>query len=249
MRPDGRKFLSLMSNFGIVRYLFILAIALVAYACNLSVVGNGTVASRTVSVGEFDEIEVSGAFEIFIRQSNSCGLEIELDENLFQYLDIDDGGGELDISSDRTIRKAEARNLYITVRDLEKIQINGANELETRGGIRGKNLEVEANGASEMRLEFYGERLRIKANGGSELRFKGEVDDLEIEVNGASEIESLEMLALRADVDVSGAAEVKLWVEDQLDVSANGASEVEYRGNPKISKNTYGASSVNQIDR
>ncbi|MCE2495556.1 MAG: DUF2807 domain-containing protein [Flavobacteriales bacterium] len=163
-------------------------------------------------------------------------MEIELDENLFQYLDIDENGRELEISGERTIRKAEARNIYITVRDLQKININGANELETRGGIRGKSLKVEANGASEMRLEFYGEHLRVHANGGSELRFKGEVDDLEIEVNGASEIESLEMRALRADVDVSGAADVKLWAVDKLQVNASGASEVNTAETRKSAK-------------
>ena len=87
-----------------------------------------------------------------------------------------------------------------------------------------------------MRLEFYGEHLRVHANGGSELRFKGEVDDLEIEVNGASEIESLEMRALRADVDVSGAADVKLWAVDKLQVNASGASEVNTAETRKSAK-------------
>ena len=64
MRSDVWKFLSLLDKFELMRYLSILLIAFVAYSCNPGVVGNGNVTSRTIPVGEFDEIEVSGAFEI-----------------------------------------------------------------------------------------------------------------------------------------------------------------------------------------
>lgn len=232
-----------------MRYLsFILALALFS-ACDPGVSGNGNVTKRSISVEDFDELVVNGAFEIFVRQGNEYRLEIEMDENLFEYLDIDNDEEELDISMDRRIRKSKATNIYVTVRELDEIKINGANELETRGGLRGEALYVEANGASEMRIEYEGSLLRIEGNGGSELWFRGQVDDLEIDVNGAAEIEAFDMRALRADVNVSGAAEVKIWAEDKLNIEASGASKVEYRGNPDVHQDTSGPSSIERVGR
>lgn len=229
-----------------MRTLILLLLAFAVISCQPGVVGNGKVVKRVIPVDDFDQLEVNGAYNIYVRQGDEPNLEIEMDENLFDYLEIDQNEGELEIESERMISKAEARNIYITVRNMRHININGANELETRGGLKGRSLSVEANGATEMRVEFEGSRLSVESNGGSDLRFRGAVGELQFEVNGASEINAVEMKALRADINVSGAADVLVWAEEELSINASGASSVKYKGNPSINKSTSEASSVSR---
>lgn len=74
----------------------------------------------------------------------------------------------------------------------------------------------------------------------------GAVGELQFEVNGASEINASEMKALRADINVSEAADVLVWAEEELSINASGASSLKYKGNPSINKSTSGASSVSR---
>ncbi len=238
-----------LKTFTMKKILFLSLILFTFIGCEMGVTGNGNVVKRSISVSDFNQLEVNGAFHTMIRQGDEPSLEVEMDENLFQYIEIEQEAGELTIETERPIRKSKARNLYLTVVNLEDIQVNGANEVETRGGLKGNSLSIQANGASELKIEYEGSRLTMEANGGSEINLRGSVDDLGIEVTGAAEVRAFEMRASSVKVGVSGAAETDVWAIDQLSVSASGASDVRFKGNPKINKSTSGASTISPYSK
>ena len=86
-----------------------------------------------------------------LRQGTGVGLSVEMDENLFEYLEVTQRSNVLKIETERVIRKSKAKKIYLTVTDLEEIEVIGANELETRGGLNGESLMVQANGASQLK--------------------------------------------------------------------------------------------------
>lgn len=216
-------------------------------ACDTGVSGNGNSIKKDISITEFSALDVNGAFQIMVRQGTGVGLSVEMDENLFEYLDVEQRGHVLNIETERVIRKSEVQKIYLTVTDLEDIEVNGANEFETRGGLNGQSLNVQANGASQLKIEFTGGELNIEANGGSAIELRGEVNLFEIVVNGAAKVKASEMRADQVEVRVSGAAKSEVWAVNSLNVSASGASEVKYKGEPQINKETSGASNISRL--
>jgi hypothetical protein len=57
-------------------------------------------------------------------------------------------------------------------------------------------------------------------------------------------VKAFDYLVKEALIDISGASEGKVAVTDELKVTAGGASSVLYRGNPSVTSNVSGASSV-----
>jgi len=229
------------------KVILFLSIVLAFSSCDTGVAGNGNVIKKDLSITEFSALEVNGAFEVMLRQGTGVGLSIEMDENLFEYLEVTQRSNVLKIETERVIRKSKAKKIYLTVTDLEEIEVNGANELETRGGLNGESLMVQANGASQLKIEFIGTELKLAANGGSSINLRGEVGALEIEVNGAAKVKASKMRADHVKVEVSGAAESEVWAVNSLDVSASGASDVKYKGEPEINKESSGASNISRL--
>jgi hypothetical protein len=74
--------------------------------------------------------------------------------------------------------------------------------------------------------------------------FFGSGDQFHAEISGASTFKAFDYPVREAMIDISGASEGKVAVTDELKVTAGGASSVLYRGNPSVSSNISGASTV-----
>jgi hypothetical protein len=65
-------------------------------------------------------------------------------------------------------------------------------------------------------------------------------------MTGAGNIDTSKLIAEKAKVEISGAANVDVYASDQLDVTVSGVGSVNYSGSPKVvNKNVSGVGSVN----
>jgi hypothetical protein len=73
--------------------------------------------------------------------------------------------------------------------------------------------------------------------------------DLQLELSGASEFEGFSLETENAFLNLSGASDCELFVNEILDIEASGASKIRYKGNPaKLITNLSGASSVERVN-
>src|SRR6202008_790852 len=63
--------------------------------------GTGNVKRISRDAGHFSEVEVSNAFELHVKQDSSRSVNIETDENLQEYVIIENDGERLRIYSER----------------------------------------------------------------------------------------------------------------------------------------------------
>lgn len=206
--------------------------------------GNGNVVKETRDVSSFTAIDVGGAFEIFLARGDSESLEIEADENLLSIINTRVRNGVLYIDSDENIGRATELNLTITFRQLEKINMSGAVEIESKTPIEAGEFRLNGSGASEVSLELITDKLMCEFSGASEIELKGSADICIIEVSGASELRAYEFETREMDIEISGAGDANVFVTGELEARVSGAGSVRYKGDPKVTAKESGAGSI-----
>lgn len=226
----------------------LLSITLFVTSCIGSIQGDGNVKKENRSVSDFTKISISGGYEVFLRQGSECMLEVEADENLHEHIISENNGNLLKIKTDTPIHGSKALRLYITVKDIESIDISGAVELKTKSSIKTDKLSVDLSGAGEIEMDIEANKLSFDLSGGSELKLKGRAERASIDIAGAGELEAEELETDYMSIDISGAGEAVVFVNKELSADISGAGSIRYKGSPIVSKDVSGAGSISSID-
>lgn len=230
-----------------------LAIFVLAGSASSMTKGDENVIKENRKVSSFTSISAGGAFDIVIKQTGSCSVEVEADAKIMEYITTKVEGNTLKIGMKKTPPKCwknvNTLNVYITMDKLEKLDISGAAEVKMANTFKGQDLNVEFSGATESDLKLNYDEVNIQISGAAELDMEGTVNDLDIKVSGASEIDAFGVSAKNAKVFASGASDVKVYASETISISASGACDVKYKGSATLSKfHSSGASDIKKVD-
>ncbi len=208
--------------------------------------GNGKVVKETRNVSNFDAIKIGGAFDVYLSQGSSENLVIEADENLMDLIKTDVRDGTLVIDTRKNIRNSKELNIYITFRDLEKLKLSGAVEVQSDGKLKFEDLSIHGSGASEIELELEADKLICDFSGASEIDLSGSANYCSIDNSGASEVTAYDFVVREYLIEISGAGDAKIHCTDVLKARISGAASIRYQGNPKVDSRVSGAGSIKQ---
>jgi len=230
--------------------LFTMMSGLVA-SCNIigGVYGDGKVVKETRTVPSFNGIDISGAFQIYLKQGDIEEVVLEADDNIMPLIRTHVVGGTLRIGIEQPIRHVTVLKAYITVKDLKSIDVSGAVDLETVNQIKASELSIEASGASDSKMDISVERLKLDCSGASKFRFSGTATTVDMELSGASDIFAFELLAENYNVDISGAGDARINVSKRIRAEISGAGSIRYKGSPsEIDQSVSGAGSIKRAE-
>lgn len=176
--------------------------------------GDGDAAQEERTVGEFDRVEISGAFTVRIGVGGAYGLRLAGDANLLDHVTTRVEGRTLEVRPERSLSPVLPLELEISAPALDALAISGASTVDLAG--------------------FDGGSFDLALSGSSELRATGRVERLVLSLSGANEVDLGELVALEAQVASSGSSRVHLNVEERLSLSSSGSSSVEVRGGARI---------------
>jgi len=210
--------------------------------------GSGNVVTREFDLSGFDQVEVTNAFEVEIRQGDAFSVIVRVDDNVEQYLDVVQQASTLRIGlkpiSSGTM-SATTLEAEVTMPALTGLELSGASDVSVADFKSTVPLYVEVSGASSLRGDIEAGGLRFDFSGASEVKLSGSGEDLVMDVSGASSADLAGFPVADADIEVSGASSATVNVSGQLDLEVSGTSRVRYRGNPTLgSVDASGGSSI-----
>lgn len=224
--------------------LTIVLLIVIAIACQGGIVGNGRVETRTEDIGKFTRLAVDGNFNVILEQTKKPSLRLEMDENLLEITKVTEDGNTLRIETKINILQARAKNLFIGVQDLEKLDLRGAIKVTADSTLHFKSLGILASGAARLDFAIEGRQLKLDLAGASECDLRGKVDELTVQLSGAGDFDAFDLITRDTEIDLSGAGSARVYATEKLDVSISGAGSVKYRGEPELHKNISGLGSL-----
>jgi hypothetical protein len=186
-------------------------------------------ADQVRSVAPFTSVANSGPFSLRIEVGKTQSVTVSGSPEFLQALRTEVAGGQLQLSMrEHGVGKRWGDpQVTITVPQLSAFAMSGAGET-TLTHLAGGRLDIEFSGAGSIKAD-------------------GSLDKLHLEVSGVGSIDTRELHADSADVDVSGVGSVKVYAASRLDANVSGVGSVTYYGNPKVA-NTH-SSGIGSISR
>lgn len=218
-----------------------------SYALN-GVKGDGNVVKQERSVSDFNGIDVGGAFRVFLTQGSSEKLVLEADENLLEIIETKVKGGVLHINTTKDIKDFDEMNVYITFKDLSRLDISGACKLSGEDKFKFNDLEIDGSGASSIELKFSAADLDLDFSGASNIELYGGAEKMTLDLSGASTLEAYDFETNYCNADISGASHAYLTVNNELSAEVSGAGGLKYKGNATlIHHDVSGAGSLKKL--
>ena len=213
--------------------------------------GSGHVITENRTASGFNNVDISGAIDVYVRQDSVSSVKVEADDNILEYIQVHSDGSTLEIYTENNIRLKPTNKIkvYISNPQYKEIQVSGASTIRCENEITSADaIDIGLSGASDGRLELNAPKISVHLTGASNTSIKGKTKDFEGSASGASEIRGFDLLSENADVDASGASHIEIFASVKIDGQASGASSVNYKGNAQSGVEKSGASSVNKKD-
>jgi len=216
-------------------------------SCMDCIHGKGEVKTRTVPLEEFTGIRLNADADVYLVSDSLKDIRVEAQDNIAENLELRVRNGSLRISFRGCVDTKEPVKIYIPVRMIEDLQINGSGNIETNSPVSAKTLSLKINGSGNLRLKVSAETIFSEINGSGSIYLDGSAKRHKTLINGSGNLEAIGMPTGQTEITVNGSGSCKVFAISKLEVLVRGSGDVVYKGSPDISTTIKGSGSVNKI--
>jgi len=231
-----------------------LGLVLILSGCNEGfnrVEGNGITETKEKSLQSFDELEISGAFKVKLVPSDNFRAVIEADENLHEYILVDQDGDRVKIRMKNNVNIKSNQSIKITVygNNIRRVELAGSCEMKSEGLLENTDrMELTIAGSGDADLEVKTPEMKVSIGGSGKVKIEGKTRELKLNIAGSGDFEGEKLLSEKGDISIAGSGSAKVYTSVELKVSIAGAGDVFYAGNPgNVKKSIAGVGSVKPI--
>jgi len=230
--------------------LFILTISMVS--CQLDVTQNGSITgNKKVRTEErpipetYSKLEVQEGITVYLSMNSDEKITVEADENLLKVIKTEIKGGVLKIYSDPNIKKAKARNVYISTAHINEIESSSGSSVISENTLINTNMTINSSSGSSIRLQINTTNLISKSSSGSQIKLNGKTTNLTISASSGSSINAYGLTAKEVVSKASSGSHIEVTATQNLTGKSSSGGSIHYKGNPKhIDKKTSSGGNV-----
>jgi len=199
--------------------------------------GNGNVINKKRKIShDFVRIKVSRGLHVFVTKNSSVSLVVEADENLHELITTEVSNGTLIITSTKNIGFAKAKNIYLSVENLNEILVSSGAEISSENTLEENNLNVDASSGAQVKLQLNVANLTCDTSSGALVHFKGRAIDFEATSSSGSNINAFDLESKNCKAKASSGSNIKVRVSGDFEGKASSGGYIKYTGNPKTVK-------------
>ncbi|MFO7997709.1 MAG: head GIN domain-containing protein [Bacteroidales bacterium] len=213
--------------------------------------GSGTVISQSRAVSGFDEINVGGAFDLFIEIGPDWSVEVVADDNIIDRIETNTRGKALHIELERgtNIRRYKELKVFVTLPEIRHIRASGASTVVCEDPVRQSVVKLSASGASDIKISVHADEVYANSSGASDIHIGGYAAFAEVKASGSSDFRGSDFECAVAVVKLSGSSDMRATITDRVNGQLSGSSDLHIHGNPEVNVQTSGSSDVRKVNR
>ena len=213
--------------------------------------GAGPTVSRNYQVGNFQEIEVAGPYDVTVRTGSNPSVAAEGGQKLLDRTVVTVEGDKLVIHSEEHhswfnfTRNSGKANFTVTVPALAGATIAGSGDIHI-DRVQGNSFNGAVAGSGGLRVEDVEVgMLKLEIGGsGSAKAISGKAQTADYAIGGSGDIDAGSVEAQQAKIAIAGSGSVKAHATGTANVSIMGSGDVDVGGGAKCSVSKAGSGSV-----
>ncbi len=195
--------------------------------------GSGDLVTENRELDEFESIDNSGPFDLYVVVGEIQSVSISIDDNLVEVVETRVRRGTLEIYTKDNIRSHRRSRIDITVPKLEELTISGSGDVELEN-VSGEEFDLQISGSGDVELtEMNTQELYVSVSGSGDVRADGTARNLEIGISGSGDIDARDLEAEDVTVKIHGSGDVKVNASESFYGRVYGSGDITYWGNPE----------------
>lgn len=216
-------------------------------SCMNCISGKGDVKTHTMPLEAFTGIRLDGDADVFLVSDSSKVITIVAQDNVANNMEMKVRSGTLRISYRHCIKMHEPVKIYIPVKTIEELQIDGSGNMETKSQLTVKTLALKINGSGNLKLNLSAETIFSEVNGSGSIFLAGSAKHHKSQINGSGNLEAADLPTEKTEITVNGSGSCKVFAISKLEVLLRGSGDVVYKGSPDVSSTIKGSGSVHKL--
>ncbi|MDZ4711835.1 MAG: head GIN domain-containing protein [bacterium] len=194
--------------------------------------GNGNIIKETKTVSPFTSIKMEGVLNVFLSQGTSENIIVEADQNLMSYIETYVIGSQLVINTKEEveIKSSTKMNVYVTLVDINSIEISGVGNMITDSKLKLGNLTLVSSGVGDVVLNLDCSNLKADINSVGNVELTGTVRNVEIDNNGVGNVKAFDLMANVLKIQNNGVGNAEVNSAGEIYIDLNGIGNVSYKG-------------------
>lgn len=201
--------------------------------------GSGKVRTDTRALSGYNEIIAQGVFTLILTQGNSENVKVETDDNLIELFQTRVENKKLYITMLADIRKSEGVNVYVSLKELEKITLLNEIVLKTETVVHFDELNIFSSGLSRLNVDLYAASLTIELCDGTYAYLKGYTESLSVHVHDETELNAFDLQSDFCEVLSTGLTDVMVNAQKELELVVTGGSNLYYTGDATVNERVF----------
>lgn len=213
--------------------------------------GDGNVVKEKRTVEAFEQLELSGVFNVQLNQGDKEEVIVETDQNLQLLVETVNENGKLIIKSKKGVNKRKSTKMvvYVTLTNINYLEIGGVGNVTCVNQLSLNNLNLEVSGVGNANLNLDCDALNAEFSSVGNIELIGEVETAFIENSGVGNLNAYELEVQNLDLENSGIGNAKVYASHELSVENSGMGNLYYKGSAEIKDfETSGMGKVKRVD-
>ena len=207
--------------------------------------GHQITSNRTTA--EYDQIAVSGSFQVNLVSGKEGAISITGDENIISHVVTEVENNELKIYFEKKKNYYYKSKITIEVpfESINTIHFTGSGDITTKNTIIADKFDVHLTGSGDVTLDLKATKTTASVAGSGDIILNGTSTILKASVAGSGDLDCSNLVAENATADVAGSGDIKVNCTQKLTAGVAGSGSVKYKGKPEtIEKSIAGSGDV-----
>jgi hypothetical protein len=200
----------------------------------------------------FNAVNVAGPFDVKITQGATESVKVEAPSDVMNRILTEVNNGELKIYS-----KHDNWNwgnwwgnhkkiiVYVTAKDINKINISGSGDVSFRDGITTNSLRLNISGSGDMTGRLSVKTLESSISGSGDMKLTGSAETSSTHIVGSGDYTAGNLVTRDSSIHLSGSGDAEINASNKVDASVSGSGDVHYRGGPHtVNKSKSGSGDI-----
>jgi hypothetical protein len=226
--------------------LLLFITSLQSFAFTKKVKGNGNVVTESRTTNDYDRISVGGSFEVTLISGEEGELNVQIEDNLKQYLITKVEKGTLMIKWKKGINIYTKKGIRITIpfKDIEGVSLAGSGNITSEATINADDLSISIAGSGDINLVVEALDINSRIAGSGNLKINGSSENLICRLAGSGNFKGYELNVTNADTKIAGSGNIQTSVNSTLKAKIAGSGNVHYKGSPTTNVKISGSGNV-----